>query len=143
MACITCNIEKLGNEFPPSTVTENCFHPILCCLRCTMKAVKETSKCPHPDCNQPATLADPTLKFFQAILDGMFKMYDVTDDYIPTTPSVVSGLKNGRLTISLLTGESFTIYEFNPNMEVLELKSNVQQKLKHDVNKQKLLYRDK
>ncbi|KAH3751692.1 hypothetical protein DPMN_186261 [Dreissena polymorpha] len=142
MACITCKIEKLPNEFPPSTVTENCFHPILCCLRCTMKAVKDTSKCPHPDCNQPAKLADPTLKFFQAILDDMFKMYDVTDDYVPTFTPNVSGLNNGRLTVSLLTGESVTI-PFNPNMDVLELKLKVQQELKHDVNKQKLLYRDK
>ncbi|KAH3751719.1 hypothetical protein DPMN_186288 [Dreissena polymorpha] len=103
-----------------------------------MKAVEETSKCPHPDCNQHATLKDPTLQFFKAILDDMFKVYDVTDHCSPSTPP------NGKdvLTVSLLTGQSFTL-PFDQNMEVLDLKLRVQNEFKHNVNKQKLLYREK
>lgn len=34
--CKECGIEKLSNEFPPVTVSDECDHPPLACLRvCT------------------------------------------------------------------------------------------------------------
>lgn len=31
--CKQCGIEKLSNEFPPVTVSDECDHPPLACLR--------------------------------------------------------------------------------------------------------------
>lgn len=31
--CKGCNVEKLSNEFPPVTVSSECDHPPLTCLR--------------------------------------------------------------------------------------------------------------
>lgn len=37
--CKQCGIEKLSNEFPPVTVSDECDHPPLACLRvCTTNA---------------------------------------------------------------------------------------------------------
>ncbi|XP_052272621.1 uncharacterized protein LOC127873076 isoform X2 [Dreissena polymorpha] len=108
-------------------------------IQCTMKSVKDRSKCPHPGCDQSANLTDHTLQFFEAILNDMFKEYTVADDYAPSTTAASDG---SSFTVSLLNGESAR-FPFNPKMEVEGLKSLVQKQMKHDVNKQKLLFREK
>lgn len=143
MECRFCKIIKLPNEFSPENVTENCDHPTLFCLRCIIKAANETSKCIHPGCNQPAKPTDRKIIWFQAILDDMFKEYNVDDDddsdQLPTT--VFAG---SILTVTVLTGESMSV-PYQPDMEILQLKQKIRSdhRMGHEVGKQKLLYNDK
>ena len=37
--CKVCGIEKLSNEFPPVTVSEECNHPPLTCLRVCLSMI--------------------------------------------------------------------------------------------------------
>ncbi|XP_053405687.1 uncharacterized protein LOC128559012 [Mercenaria mercenaria] len=111
-------------------------------IQCTLKAAKETSKCPQPGCNQPVKLADRKMRWFQAILDDMFKDYGV-DDSINESPADQNALyAGGILTITVLTGESMAV-QYDPNMEVLQLKSKIRLTMNHPIHKQKLLYKDK
>jgi len=71
----------------------------------------------------------------------MFKEYSVDDDDT-SSPTATSGQTGGKLTIRLLTGESIDV-PYNAAMEVLELKRLIMQQLKHDIGKQKLLYKEK
>lgn len=41
-SCKLCGIEKLSNEFPPVTVSEECNHPPLACLRVCLKSFSVT-----------------------------------------------------------------------------------------------------
>lgn len=143
MECRLCNVTKLPDEFAPETVCEECEHPVLFCLRCTLKAVKETSKCPHPGCNIPAKLSDEKMQWFQAILDDMFKEYGTSDTVEDETQDLPNPLiEGGILTITVLTGESMAV-PYDPNMEVLQLKRKISYEMKHPVEKQKLLYKDR
>ncbi|XP_045161189.2 uncharacterized protein LOC123526204 isoform X2 [Mercenaria mercenaria] len=142
MECRLCEVTKLPNEFAPDNVTELCEHPTLFCLRCTLKAVKETSKCPHPGCIQSVQMSDKKMRWFQEILDDMFKEYEA-DDSVDDSPTIQNTLyAGGILTITVLTGESIAV-PYDPNMEVLQLKRKISQAMNHAVEKQKLLYKDK
>lgn len=142
MECYLCKVEKLPNEFPPETVTDECKHPILYCLRCTIKKVSETQQCPHPGCGKRAEMNDQKLLWFQAILREMFKEYttEIEDDSATTIFNPL--ITHGTLTVSLLTGESITV-PFSPYMKIIELKKRIFQELGHEVDKQKLLYNEK
>ncbi|XP_052813680.1 uncharacterized protein LOC128240816 [Mya arenaria] len=83
-------------------------------------------------------MKDRQVKLCQAILDDLFKEYDGDDDDTPTVCFNVGG----SLTVASLTGDSFTI-PFDPNMEILQLKSKVRENMQHDVRKQRLIYKEK
>ncbi|WAR10219.1 hypothetical protein MAR_035295 [Mya arenaria] len=110
--------------------------------KCTIKSVEDSSTCPYPECGSSVKLTDNKPQYFQAILDDLFKEYAVDDD---DDTDVNGGATHfslgGTLTISLLTGESMAI-PFTPSMEILQLKAKIMNQLKHDTNKQKLLYKD-
>ncbi|XP_060594249.1 uncharacterized protein LOC132748655 [Ruditapes philippinarum] len=143
MECRMCRVIKLPNEFAPENVTEECEHPSLFCLRCTVKTVKETSTCPYQGCGQKVQLTDKKIRWFQAILDDMFKEYDAGDHEDFDSQSVPNSLlAGGIITISVLTGESMAV-PYDPNLQVLQLKMQISETMDHPVDKQKLLYMDK
>ena len=111
------------------------------CFKCTIKYAKEKSRCPYEGCPTTVGSSSEKIQLFQAILDNMFKEYSVDDDDT-SSPTATSGQTGGKLTIRLLTGESIDV-PYNAAMEVLELKRLIMQQLKHDIGKQKLLYKEK
>ena len=111
------------------------------CFKCTIKYAKEKSRCPYEGCPTKVGSSSEKIQLFQAILDSMFKEYSVDHDDI-SSPNASSGQTGGRLTIRLLTGESIDV-PYNASMEILELKHRIMQQLKHDIGKQKLLYKEK
>lgn len=88
-----------------------------------------------------ANSSDQKIRLFQAILDSMFKDYSVDNDDNACAPMTAFDQSKGRLTIALLTGESINV-PFSSSMEVLDLKRWIKQDLNHDIEKQKLLYKD-
>lgn len=138
MRCKLCNRDKLPNEFPPENVTDECFHPGFACLRCTIRSVKEKSCCPHPKCDRSASLDDTKVKWFQSILDHMFREY-VADDVLEFTPDI-SGADT--VTVTVLTGECMHA-NYSPSMTIYQLKEQIKMEMKHDPAKQKLLYNEK
>lgn len=77
------------------------------------------------------------MQLFKAILSKQFKEYESA-----YTPLVDIGGDNQYVNVTGLTGESVSI-QFTPHMTVDHLKSLIQQKLKHERGKQKLLYQGK
>jgi hypothetical protein len=105
--------------------------------------VKETSTCPYQGCGQKVQLTDKKIRWFQAILDDMFKEYDAGGHGEFVSPSVPNPLfAGGIITISVLTGESMAV-PYDPNLQVLQLKRQISKTMNHQVDKQKLLYMDK
>ncbi|KAK3579947.1 hypothetical protein CHS0354_020843 [Potamilus streckersoni] len=133
MECPRCHIKKLSEEYPPTTITDECDHPVLICLKCTINHMKQNRSCPEMGCNQKIFPEDSRLKLFEAILSEMFTEY--TASYTPEVS--ISGLRT--LYVTMLTGESINI-PYNPYISVLQLKEEIYNKLKHDISKQKLLY---
>lgn len=106
-------------------------------MQCLVDHVDKTGKCPHPDCSLTIAKQSPTIQLFKAILSKQFKEYESA-----YTPLVDIGGSNQYVNVTGLTGESASI-QFTPNMTVDQLKSLIQQKLKHERGKQKLLYEGK
>ncbi|KAJ8318511.1 LOW QUALITY PROTEIN: hypothetical protein KUTeg_003602 [Tegillarca granosa] len=130
MPCLKCGIDKLSNEFPPAALSEDCDHPTIICLRCTISHVKNTSSCPYPGCSQKVDVDSENVHWFEAILDLMtFMILHLLDS-------------SATVNITVLNGESMQIV-YNPAMTINEVKRQIQIKLSHDINKQKLLYKDK
>jgi len=71
----------------------------------------------------------------------MFKDYCADNDDNACEPMAAFGQSKDRLTIALLTGESIDV-PFSSSMEVVDLKRQIEQDLNHDIEKQKLLYKD-
>lgn len=135
--CKQCGIEKLSNEFPPVTVSDECDHPPLACLRCVVDFCQKNEKCPHPGCSISVPQNFPTIQWFKAILDEMFREYEAV--YTPPAPKV-TGKEN--LNITVLNGDSTHIpyYSFMPMSEV---QMYINSKLNIPPNKQKILFEDK
>lgn len=136
MACRVCNVEKLSNEFPPTTVLEECDHPSLVCLRCVVNFVKDKKQCPHETCTLAVDPDCENMKWFEAILREMFTEY--TTEF--ATPIIGPGDK--VINITVLNGESMQL-PYNPAMAVYEVKGQIQSRFNHDIAKQKLLYQEK
>jgi hypothetical protein len=108
-----------------------------------VKTVKEKSVCPFEGCDQKVQLTDKKIRWFQAILDNMFKEYDAGGHAEVDSQSVPNPLfAGGIITISVLTGESMAV-PYDPNLQVLHLKRQITKTMSHPVDKQKLLYMDK
>lgn len=137
MACLSCKVEKLSNEYPPENVSKECDHPSLICLRCVVTFVDKNGKCPHPNCDLMISKQSQTMNLFKAYLLKQFKEYESA-----YTPSIDFGAGSQFVNITGLTGESASI-PFTPQMTVDQLKTQIQLKLKHDKGKQKLLYNGK
>lgn len=137
MACLACKVEKLSNEYPPENVSKECDHPSLICLRCVVTYVDKNGRCPHPNCGVMISKQSQTMNLFKAYLLKQFKEYESA-----YTPSIDFGEGSQFVNITGLTGESASI-PFTMQMTVDQLKTKIQQKLKHDKGKQKLLYQGK
>ncbi|KAL3859945.1 hypothetical protein ACJMK2_010124 [Sinanodonta woodiana] len=133
MECHLCHSKKLSEEYPPRTITDECDHPVLICLKCTINHVKQNRSCPEMGCNQKISPEDCRLKLFEAILSEMFTEY--TASYTPEVS--IYGLRT--LYVTMLTGESINV-PYSPYMTVSQLKQEIYEKLNHDTSKQKLLY---
>ncbi|XP_062603649.1 uncharacterized protein LOC134265458 [Saccostrea cucullata] len=136
-SCKLCGVEKLSNEFPPTTASEKCDHPPLTCLRCVVDFCKKKHQCPHPGCSIPVSPNSPTIQWFNAILEEMFREYEAT--YTPPAPKT-SGKE--ILNVTVLNGDAAQI-PYSPSMTLSEVQIHINSKLKIPANKQKLLYEDK
>ncbi|XP_041378752.1 uncharacterized protein LOC121391062 [Gigantopelta aegis] len=138
MKCRKCNEEKLRCAFPPEDLSKKCRHPRFYCMRCVMTTSEKTGQCPHPSCGQPVPFNSDVINLIKHTLAKMFREY--TSEYTP--PCVTEASAHGIIRVSVLTGDSTNIL-FNPAMTVLQLKEQIKTKLKHDVQKQKLLHHGK
>jgi len=71
----------------------------------------------------------------------MFKEYSVDSDNVTDVPDAAISQTKDKLTIALLTGESIDVL-YSSCMEVLQLKHQIKQELKHDIEHQKLIFKD-
>lgn len=135
--CKECGIEKLSNEFPPVTVSDECDHPPLACLRCVVDFCQKKQKCPHPGCSISVSPNSPTIQWFKAILEEMFREYEAV--YTPPAPK---GSGKEILNITVLNGDATQIpyYSF---MSMSEVQMQIHSKLNIPPNKQKILFEDK
>ncbi|XP_046352764.2 uncharacterized protein LOC124132734 [Haliotis rufescens] len=138
MKCLECKENKLSNEFPQFDLTESCQHPKFHCMRCVIRHVKEKKCCPYPECGKPVAPECRNIAVVQRTLDEMFREY--TTEYTPLV--IPEGASEGVVRVAVLNGDSMTV-NYRPYMTILELKQSIQNKLKHEVQKQKLLYKDK
>ena len=113
------------------------LNPDTCPFQCTVKHVKEHSECPHTDCYKTVSIDDKQLRWFQAILDTIFKEYHSVNT--PEVESVPGG--EGKLYVTSLTGESLE-FDYAPTLTVLDVMKQIQLTLGHATNKQKLLYNE-
>lgn len=135
--CKQCGIEKLSNEFPSVTVSDECDHPPLECLCCVINSCQKEKKCPHPGCSVSVTPDCSTIQWFKAILNEMFREYEAV--YTPPAPK---GSGKEILNITVLNGDATQIpyYSF---MTLVDLQKHIYSKLKIPPNKQKILFEDK
>lgn len=135
--CKGCNVEKLSNEFPPVTVSDECDHPPLICLRCVVDFCQKEKKCPHPGCSVSVTPDCSTIQWFKAILDEMFREYEAV--YTPPAPK---GSAKEVLNITVLNGDATQI-PYNSFMSMSDVQMYINIKLNVPPNKQKILFEDK
>lgn len=135
--CKGCNVEKLSNEFPPVTVSDECDHPPLTCIRCVVDFCQREKKCPHPDCSVSVTPDCSTIQWFKAILDEMFREYEAV--YTPQAPK---GSGKEILNITVLNGDATQI-PYNSFMSMVDVQMYIKSKLDIPPNKQKILFEDK
>lgn len=135
--CKQCSVEKLSNEFPPVTVSDECYHPPLTCLRCVVDFCQREKKCPHPGCSVSVSSNCSTIQWFKAILDEMFREYDA----VYTAPAPMSSGKK-ILNITVLNGDAIQI-PYHSLMSMSELQMLINMQLSIPPNKQKILYEDK
>ncbi|XP_069124643.1 uncharacterized protein [Argopecten irradians] len=133
MLCLICSVDKVSSEFSSCDLTDECDHPNLICMECVIQHVTKEKSCPYPDCEESVNPDSDIIKVMQATLDVMFTVYE--GEY---TPSVETQGPD-RIHVTVLTGESVSIPYYS-TMTVLGLKDAIKKQLKHDVNKQKLIY---
>lgn len=79
----------------------------------------------------------PTIQWFEAILDEMFREYEAI-----YTPPAEKGSGNEILNITVLNGDATQI-PFSPFMSMLDVQNRISDKLNIPRNKQKILFNDK
>lgn len=135
--CKRCGIEKLSNEFPPVTVSNECDHPPLECLRCVVSFCQKEKKCPHQGCSTSVSANSPTVQWFEAILDEMFREYATV-----YTPPAEKSLGENFLNITVLNGDATKI-PYSSTMLMSVVQNKISENLHIPPNKQKILYNDK
>ncbi|KAL3869275.1 hypothetical protein ACJMK2_041978 [Sinanodonta woodiana] len=138
MVCAKCGEGKLSEEFPPTTITDDCEHPANICLRCVVKHVRKHNECPHEECSQAVDDNNEKLLLFEAILDEMFLDYNkvLEENLRAAHPD------GDVIYVSTLTGDSEVI-PYNASMTISQLKEKVNGKFKIDPKDQTLLYNEK
>lgn len=106
-------------------------------FQCVVSFCKEKKQCPHPGCSISITKDSPTIRWFQAILEEMFREYET--NYTPPAPK---GSGKEVLNVTVLNGDA-TIIPYASTMTVLDVKHQIDYKLKIPQNKQKLLFKEK
>ncbi|KAK3606150.1 hypothetical protein CHS0354_010783 [Potamilus streckersoni] len=138
MICSKCGEGKLSEEFPPTTVTDDCDHPPDICLRCVVEHARKHNACPHEECTQYVDDYSEKLLLFEAILDEMFLDYNkiLEENLRAAHPD------GDVIYVSTLTGDSEVI-PYNASMTIMQLKETVQCKFHIDPKNQTLLYNEK
>lgn len=137
MKCPLCKVIKPPNEFPTTPVSEDCEHALLECLRCVVKHVKETGKCSDENCDIEVEPNCKMIEFFQAKLDRLFV------DYSKISEQQARLMKPGCELISVSTMNGDTVwFPFRANMQIIELKREINEKLFIKVEQQRLIYND-
>ncbi|XP_078364440.1 uncharacterized protein LOC144648867 [Oculina patagonica] len=138
MYCDLCKTRKLRREFPLDTITEDCDHAPLHCLRCVTKHVQEFHKCSH--CPQAVTTSNPRYLECIAALENLFPKYTAP----AATPEQVESCSlesNQTISVVMLGGDS-TVVAYQPTMTIQHLKNYVQCRLGPAPQKQRLLYKE-
>ncbi|KAL3869276.1 hypothetical protein ACJMK2_041979 [Sinanodonta woodiana] len=138
LICEKCGEGKLSEEFPPTTITDDCIHPPSICLRCVVEHVRKHNVCPHQDCAQAVDDNSEQLLLFEAILDEMFLDYNkvLEENLRAAHPD------GDVIYISTLTGDSEVI-PYDASMTITQLKGKVKGKFNIDPKDQTLLYNEK
>lgn len=137
MTCRMCKTVKPPNEFPSATVTKECRHAPLECLRCVVKHVNEKKKCPRKGCIVDVDPECKMMKLYQAKLDRMFvdykKIVQLQAEILRPSGEFVS--------VSTISGDT-EMFKFNSSMKVIDLKTEIMKKLNLKTEQQKLIYNE-
>lgn len=106
-------------------------------LQCVVNFSHAERKCPHPGCYISVASDSPTVKWFEAILDEMFREYEAI-----YTPPAEKGSGKEILNITVLNGDATQI-PYSPSMSMFDVQRSIRDKLHIPVNKQKILYNNK
>ncbi|KAK3713139.1 hypothetical protein QZH41_010047 [Actinostola sp. cb2023] len=138
MKCHLCGIDKLHREFPHETLTDNCDHAPLHCLRCTSECV-ETKQC-CSICNQPVALDNPQ---YQECINTLKRLFPDIEapQAIPST-TLGSPSDNQTITVSVMGGEVTTLL-YKSNMSIEQLKTKIKKHFGIKPEQQRLLFQDK
>ncbi|XP_028396110.1 uncharacterized protein LOC114520098 [Dendronephthya gigantea] len=147
MKCHSCGVDKLSKEFPHEHLTKECTkHPLLHCLRCATKSVKDDKKCSQcvavvDEDNRQYKKYVQTLRFlFPAIITG--DKPTISGGELATASQSGGATANDttpNIFVTTLSGESITIV-YNPEQTIMYLKSIVNEKFGIPSNKQCLLH---
>lgn len=106
-------------------------------LQCVVNFCHTKKKCSHPGCSNVVAPNSPTIQWFEAILDEMFREYEAI-----YTPPAEKGSGNEILNITVLNGDATQI-PYSPFMSMLDVQNRISDKLNIPRNKQKILFNDK
>ncbi|XP_045193849.2 uncharacterized protein LOC123549653 [Mercenaria mercenaria] len=137
MVCPLCKTGKPPNEFPTATVTEDCHHAPLACLRCVVKHAKENGTCTNRNCDARVDPNSKIVQLFQAKLDRMFV------DYRKVMKQRAQLLRpqGNVISVSTINGDTEWI-PFHVSMRIDDIKDEIHQRLHLPKEQQRLLYND-
>ena len=104
-----------------------------------MKYARDHGRCPHASCD---VVVDPDCEmvaFFEAKLDRMFVDYSKV---LENNRKYMTGYDGPVLSVSAMNGDTAWI-PFNPDMSVLELKTEVRKQLGIHEQQQKIIYNER
>ena len=126
MKCHNCKEEKLSKEFPLEHLTKECIkHPLLHCLRCVTKSVREEQKCSVSECGVRVTEDNTQYKQYVETLEFLFPtVADGEDANQAESLSPASNNSESEIIVTTLTGECISI-EYNSSQTIKNLKDMV------------------
>ncbi|XP_072044241.1 uncharacterized protein [Amphiura filiformis] len=135
MRCKKCGVDKLSREFPPFTLSVDCYHPPLHCLRCVMSYWNLHQQCSQ--CNLDVPETSLTLRKCRSIIEALFPEVHPTTDTEGEPDTTSKGSQT--ITVTRLDGEA-TEVAYNPTKTVIRVKESIQQVMKIAISKQRLVY---
>ncbi|KAJ7381006.1 hypothetical protein OS493_004601 [Desmophyllum pertusum] len=136
MFCKLCRQTKLRREFPLKTLTEECNHAPLHCLRCVTHFVKNANKCSQ--CSRHVAIDNACYCEFVETLERLFPESPHT---LTETAEVAPEDADQTISVVMLGGDC-TVLQYRPGMTVKDLKLLVEKRLGPLPEKQRLLYKD-
>ncbi|XP_072019596.1 uncharacterized protein [Amphiura filiformis] len=124
-----CLKNKLSNEFPPTTLRDDCDHAPLHCLRCVTNYWEKQNQCSQ--CNKPVDKNSLTLRKCYSQLQSLFPEIKFVE--------AASSGASGKITIARLDGDSRQ-FPYSSSTSIVSLKEQISQPFGVEAGKQSLLY---